>query len=245
MRLPISRRREAGELSLTGRIFGRRLWVGEYHSACFIKPGISIRVLLMAFLYLVPVGESLAKDETISLSPDGRYEVVVVDEADGSGSFARIREKKTKKKFYTEAMGYEHSRAIHALWRQDSKVVAINFSAGKHRDETVLYSLVNGVVSKVTLPDFVLNILGRQGAVSAKFRGAVIFVKFLPENKCEFFAHVEPEFPEEKDRMMRLDPEFRPTSCVEFKITLSLTDTGQTELIAVEPDEVPDSPPKK
>jgi hypothetical protein len=116
----------------------------------------------------------------------------------------------------------------------------LNFSAGKTTSETLLYFVNNGRIIKIALPDFVLNILGRQGAIDAKFKdSAVSFVKFLPDNQCLLFTHVEPDPLEETHDKPRAHSTFHPTEVTDFDVTLRLNNPSQTDLVAIEPDEEP------
>jgi hypothetical protein len=197
-----------------------------------------MRALILFFLFSIAT-DSQAKETTISTSPDGRYEVVVTAQADQLDiPFAQIRDKKTRKKFETNAMGYDGREEIEAIWRTDSHVVALNFSAGRTTHETLLYWVESGRITKITLPDFVLNILGRQGAIAAKFKNsAVLFVKFLPDNQCKLLAHVEPNPWDEAPNKARADTAFHPTGLTDFSVTLRLNNPFQTDLVAIEPDE--------
>jgi hypothetical protein len=86
-------------------------------------------LILISFFGLL--AQSCAKEIKLSASPNGRYEVIIAIEPDDDSPFARIRDKKTGKTLDTDAHGYDHRPYIEAIWRQDSSVVALNFSAGK------------------------------------------------------------------------------------------------------------------
>jgi len=86
--------------------------------------------------------------------------------------------------------------------------------------------------------------LGRQGAVSARFKNfEVTFVKFLPDNQCWLFAHVEPEPID--SATTSIDGTFRPTEKTDFDITLRLNNVEQIDLVEIRPDEGPAKPPEK
>jgi hypothetical protein len=85
-----------------------------------------------------------------------------------------------------------------------------------------------------------LNILGRQGAITAKFKNsAVSFVKFLPDHECLLLAHVEPEASEQTNGKSRAGDPFRPTEITDYEVTLRLNNPSQTDLVAVEPSKEP------
>ena len=191
--------------------------------------------ILLLFLGLV--ARSHAKESKVATSPDGRYEVIVTTQADQQEiPFAQIRDKKTRKRFDTEALGYDGHADVEATWRPDSRVVALNFSAGKHTHETLLYFVESGRITKIQLPDFVLNILGRQGAISAKFKNSMVsFSKFLPEGGCLLFAHVEPDPTEQTESKASSDDKFHPTDVTDFDVTLRLNNPSQTDLVEVKP----------
>jgi len=200
--------------------------IAKANAACGWDLTLGIWSLMLVIWCFGFVAHGSAKEEKISTSPDGRYEVVITNFPGDTTPFARIRDKKTKRKIDTDAHGDDRSPEIGAIWREDSKVVALNFSAGKHTSETVLYWVQNGRFSKMVLPDFVMNILGRQGAVAAKFRMFVGVKKFLPDDECLLFAHVEPEY---------LDPEL--VTVEDYKVTLRLNNSEQSDLVSVEIDQ--------
>lgn len=191
---------------------------------------------LILLMVLSVVAWTHAEESKLATSPDGRYEAVLTELTDEGIPFARIRDKKTKKSFDTDAHGYERNAEIEASWRLDSRVVALNFSAGRRTHDTLLYSVKNGRITLIKLPDFVLNILGRQGAITAKFKNSVVsFVRFLPDNQCLLFAHVEPDPSEQTSEKPSTDSTFQPTQVTDFDVTLRLNDSSQTDLVAVEP----------
>ena len=188
-------------------------------------------------LLLTLVVRSHARESKLATSPDGRYEVVITAQADQQDiPFAQIRDKKTQKRFATDALGYDGHAEIEATWRPDSRVVALNFSAGRTTHQTLLYWIESGRITKITLPDFFLNILGRQGAISAKFKNSVVsFTKFLPDSECLLFAHVEPDPTEQTDSKASTDDKFHPTEVTDFDVTLRLNNPSQTDLVEVKP----------
>jgi len=126
------------------------------------------------------------------------------------------------------------------------KTVLFPFSSSSHRSpfgnvtaETLLYFVDSGRISKITLPDFVLNILGRQGAIHAKFKNSVVsFVKFLPDNLCLLFTHVEPDSLDETrdkpraDAALSLEPG-------QGRVDRAFEDPGQPDLVqALEPGQL-------
>jgi hypothetical protein len=74
----------------------------------YFTSGFSPMFALILISLLSLVAESYAEDNIISTSPDGRYDVVVTSQADQPDiPFALIRDKKTRKKFDTDAHGYD------------------------------------------------------------------------------------------------------------------------------------------
>jgi hypothetical protein len=189
---------------------------------------------LICLASLIVAVRAPAQTKNSTTSPDGRYEVIFVEQKQDDITVARIRDKKTKKVSDTEAISWDGE--IEVRWRKDSHVVALNFSAGKHTRDTLLYAADNGRIYQIEMPDFIMNILGREGAISAKFKNsAVNFADFLPNDECLLVAHVEPddapnpEFPkQEKEADEYSGP-------VDFDIKIRVNQNFTTDLLDVQP----------
>ena len=180
---------------------------------------------------------AFAGDHPSELSPDNRYRVIIKDDPDQELSYAAICDRKTGKMLSTDALTYYQGGGVDVQWRKDSHVVALGFEPGKTRYETLLYWIDNGKIFKVQLPDFMLNILGRQGGITAKFKnGSVTFDKFLDGNRCLLSAHVEVET-HGNETARRPDDEFRPTNFTNWDVEIQVNGPSDNALLDVRPSE--------
>src|SRR4051812_106844 len=103
------------------------LWVRKRRWLSLIIRRLRFMPFFTLLLLLSLVAHSYAKESKLATSPDGRYEVVVTAHADQLDiPFAQIRDKKTRKRFTTDALGYDGHAEIKATWSPDSHVVALN-----------------------------------------------------------------------------------------------------------------------
>lgn len=181
---------------------------------------------LLFFLSLLAPFLAEAVERRVNVSPSNRYEVFLVAESADIPAGVEIRDTKTRRRMTlpaTETWWPFKSASLDVVWRMDEKFVAFGYKDGKWIYGTELFHLERGRLTSVTIPAFIGNILGRQGAIERGKNLSVSFDKFLPNDRCLLVASVDPslsvtEPPEPFDP----DDSFRPTNHSTFDIEIQL-----------------------
>lgn len=118
------------------------------------------------FLLLIPWLAGADEKRSLGKSPDGKFELLLRAPAPDDYGWVAIKDISSGVVSDTKtAQGYSYFRTddVDAEWKGDSTAFAVGVRGTKTTTDTDIYIKDGEVWERLEFPDFVANILGRQG----------------------------------------------------------------------------------
>ena len=151
-------------------------------------------------------------------SPDGHYQIEYIKALQGESNvrFKNLKTGKILGLFSSNA--YEHSAYLDTAWSPDSRYLAVVHRGTRTTAEIEVFSFSGDSVEEVKLPDYRLNLLGRQKLVSG---GRYHWASKLRWNKSTLTFYCTGQWVDGSG-----DPQVKPENWYHFDVSLQLGVVG-------------------